>query len=74
MVPGSFTYSNFGGGAWVGAGGAFTLDFSISDEDDCVDPRLPEKASENMRGKNRDLDGVWGFCTKFGVERAGAGG
>ena len=52
-----------------------TFDFSISDKEECADPRLPEKASESMRGKNRDLDGVVGrFCTKFGVDRVGVGG
>ena len=60
FVPGSFTYSNFGGGACVGGGLAATLDFSTSDKDDGVDPRLPEKASVRMRGKKRDLDGVIG--------------
>lgn len=76
LVPGSFTYSNLGGATLVGAGIAFALDFSISDEEDCADPRLPEKASVNMRGKKRDLDGVvtWGFCIRFGVERVGIGG
>ena len=76
LLPGSFTYSNLGGGAWVGAGVEATFDFSISDMDGGVDPRLPEKASLSMRGKKRDLDGVVGrgFCTKFGVERAGTGG
>ena len=75
LVPGSLTYSKFGGGAWVWVGVAVTLDFSISDDDgddDCVNPRLPEKASVNIRG-GRDLDGVT-TCTRFGVERVGEGG
>jgi hypothetical protein len=58
LVPGSFTYSSFGGGAWVRVGMVVALGFSISDEDGRVDPRLPEKAPENMRGRKRDLDGV----------------
>jgi hypothetical protein len=34
------------------------LDFSISDDEDTADPRLPEKAWVSMRGRKRDLDGV----------------
>lgn len=74
LVPGSFTYSNFGGVVLVGVGVGVVLDFSISDEEDTVDPRLPEKASVSMRGRNRDLDGVWGFCDRVGVGRAGIKG
>ena len=76
LVPGSFTYSNFGGGAWAWVGVAVTFDFSTSDKDECIDPRLPENASESIRGKKRDLGGVvvGRFCAKFGVERVGVGG
>ena len=58
LVPGSFTYSSFGGGAWVGVEVVAALAFSVSDEDGRDDPRLPENAPENMRGRKRDLDGV----------------
>lgn len=76
LVPGSFTYSSFGGAVLVGVGIVVALDFSMSDEEDCADTRLLEKASANIRGRKRDLDGVvtWGFCARFGVERVGTGG
>lgn len=57
-------------------GGTVAFNFSTSGEAERSDPRLPEKASVNIRGKKRYLDGlvVGRFCTKFGVERAGVGG